>query len=168
MLIETGGDPDGGYNNLASDPGGATRWGVSQRAYPHLDVATLTREQALEIYREYWIQAKCDQLPVAVAVAHFDCAFLSGVVEAARILQRTVGAQVDGRLGPRTFEALRSFLAGRGPEMVAAKLIEARACFIVDLVNEPEKPRERMNLLNLKGWVVRLVRLTAYVSRSTP
>ncbi len=165
---ETGGDPDGGYNDLASDTGGATRWGVSQRAYPQLDIASLTREQAIEIYREYWNQAKCDQLPDAVAIAHFDCAFNSGVVAAARILQRTVGATVDGRLGPRTFAALRLYMAGRGPETVAVKLIETRARFVSDLVDEPEKPRERMNLQHIEGWIVRLVRLTAYVSRSTP
>src|SRR3990167_2685624 len=168
MRQETGDDPDGGYNDLASDPGGATKWGISQRAYPKLSIATLTREQALDIYREYWVQAKCDPLPVAVAIARVDCAFNSGINRAAKILQRTVGATVDGRLGPRTFDALRSFMAGRGPEMVAAELIEARARFIVDLVNEPEKPRERQNLRNIKGWIVRLVRLTAYVSRSTP
>ena len=168
VRIETGDDADGGYNDLPSDPGGATKWGISQRAYPQLDIASLTREQALELYRERWVQAQCDQLPDAVAIAHFDCAFNSGINRAAKILQRTVGATIDGRLGPRTFESLRSFMAGRGPETVAAKLIETRARFVADLVDEPEKPRERMNLQNIAGWIVRLVRLTAYVSRSAP
>ena len=32
-----------GYVNDPADPGGETNWGISRRAYPHLDIANLTR-----------------------------------------------------------------------------------------------------------------------------
>jgi len=37
------------------DPGGTTKFGISQRAHPKLDIENLTEEQATEIYKtEYW------------------------------------------------------------------------------------------------------------------
>ena len=46
---------EGGYMSDPSDPGGATNFGISQRAYPHLNIAALTRDDAIAIYkRDYW------------------------------------------------------------------------------------------------------------------
>jgi lysozyme family protein len=46
---------EGGYVEHPSDPGGATKYGISQRSYPHLDIYNLTRAEAIEIYRrDYW------------------------------------------------------------------------------------------------------------------
>jgi lysozyme family protein len=38
------------YVNNPADLGGATKYGISQRAYPSLDIKALTFPQALEIY----------------------------------------------------------------------------------------------------------------------
>ena len=46
VLEHEGGDADD-----PRDPGGKTRWGISQRAYPFLDLSTLTREAAIALYR---------------------------------------------------------------------------------------------------------------------
>ena len=166
LLEETGGDPDGGYNDRSSDRGGPTKYGISQRAHPKLDIKNLTREHALEIYRaEYWMPAKCDSLPAAVAVAQFDFAFNSGEDTASKHLQRMVGAFPDGDLGPKTLAALQSFMGGRGASTTAVQFIVARGRYLSNLVDEPEKPRERQNLKNIEGWVVRLIRLTAYVTQ---
>lgn len=52
---ETGGDPTGGQTNDPNDPGGLTRWGISKRNHPQVNVANLTRDDAVAIYRtEYW------------------------------------------------------------------------------------------------------------------
>ena len=161
---ETGGDPDGGYNDRPSDRGGPTKWGISKRAHPEVDIPNLTREGALSIYRsKYWIPARCELLPLAVAIAHFDCAFNSGEDTASIHLQRMVGAFPDGDIGPKTIAALQSYMGGRGVEYTVVQLIVARARYLANLVDEPEKPRERQNLKNIEGWTVRLVRLTAYV-----
>lgn len=46
---------EGGYIRDIDDPGGATKYGISQRAYPDLDVVNLTIDQAYKIYeRDYW------------------------------------------------------------------------------------------------------------------
>jgi len=46
---------DGGYTNYKNDPGGATKWGISQRAHPTESIADMPLERALELYRrDYW------------------------------------------------------------------------------------------------------------------
>src|SRR5690606_2973445 len=45
---------EGGYVHDPHDPGGETKFGISKRQYPDLDIANLTREQAIEIYRRDW------------------------------------------------------------------------------------------------------------------
>lgn len=42
---------EGGYVNDPNDPGGETKYGISKRAFPSLDIKNLTLEQAIEIYR---------------------------------------------------------------------------------------------------------------------
>jgi lysozyme family protein len=46
---------EAGYINDPDDPGGETKFGISKRQYPDLDIPSLTLEQAKEIYlRDYW------------------------------------------------------------------------------------------------------------------
>ncbi len=47
---------EGGYANVADDHGGETKWGISKRAYPHLNIKSLSYEQAEQIYyTDYWV-----------------------------------------------------------------------------------------------------------------
>lgn len=46
---------EGGYVNDPADPGGETKYGISKRSYPHLDIRNLTVEQATEIYQRDWV-----------------------------------------------------------------------------------------------------------------
>ena len=41
---------EGGYVNDPDDPGGETKYGISKRSYPALDIKNLTVEQATAIY----------------------------------------------------------------------------------------------------------------------
>ena len=46
---------EGGYANDPRDPGGETKYGISKRAYPAVDIRNLTLEAAKAIYkRDYW------------------------------------------------------------------------------------------------------------------
>lgn len=100
---------EGGWVDDAYDPGGETRYGISQRAYPDLDLSTLTREQAKAIYeRDYWRAAKCDKLPEGLALLHFDCAVNQGVGRAAIFLQQALGVTADGIIGPVTLGAVEN------------------------------------------------------------
>lgn len=105
---------EGGLVNDSRDPGGLTNWGISQRAYPDLDIANLTPGAAGEIYRrDYWDAIKADQLPAPLAICVFDTAVNMGVGKAIRLLQKACGVAVDGVLGVNTLRA-----AERLPEAV--------------------------------------------------
>lgn len=96
---------------LSDDPrdrGGLTKYGISQRAYPAIDIRSLTRAQAIGIYRaDYWNATRCDQLPWPLALALFDCAVNQGQRTAIRLLQRSLGVRDDGLFGAGTMTALR-------------------------------------------------------------
>lgn len=99
-----------GADQITDDPmdkGGLTKWGISQAAFPHVDIRDLAREQAADIYRRhYWIPVQGDHLPVGIDLCVFDGAVNQGVWTAIRCLQSAVGARVDGEPGPKTMSAL--------------------------------------------------------------
>jgi len=70
---------EGGYSNDPNDPGGETKFGISKRSYPELDISKLTLEQAKEIYyQNYWLKAGCDTLPYPINICVFDTAVNMG------------------------------------------------------------------------------------------
>lgn len=88
------------------DPGGLTKYGISQRAFPTLDIRNLTEADAAAIYRrEYWDRAKCDSLPAGLRLVMFDMAVNMGVGKAVLLLQKAVGVAQDGVLGVNTVRA---------------------------------------------------------------
>ena len=98
---------EGGYVNDPQDPGGETRWGISKRSYPSVNIATLTKEQAGEIYRrDFWDKCHADDLPPALAFQVFDMAVNSGIGTAIRKLQLAAGVADDGHWGPVTAAAI--------------------------------------------------------------
>lgn len=83
---------EGGDVHHQDDPGGRTRYGISQRAYPKLDIANLSRPEAITIYYlDYWVAAGCDGLPEQLAYIVFDAAVNSGVARAKQWLSVTSG-----------------------------------------------------------------------------
>ena len=121
---------EGGYVFDARDPGGETRYGISKRAYPQVDIKNLTLDQAREIYRrDYWQRAQCDKLPDGVAFDVFDAAVNSGVGQAVRWLQRAVGVADDGIVGPRTLAAVHAL----PPGTVQARMSGHRLAFMTQL-----------------------------------
>lgn len=94
---------EGGYVNDPDDPGGETKWGVSKRQYPHLDIKNLTKENAMCIYYgDYWQPCHCDEIHPYLATAVFDCAVNQGPKVAIRLLQGTYKVVADGIWGPNT------------------------------------------------------------------
>lgn len=89
-----------------NDPGGLTKYGISQRAHPDLDIANLTPAQAEDLYyKQYWHPCSCSQLPTHLAQLTFDTAVNCGNENAKKILQRAVGAKDDGKVGEATIRA---------------------------------------------------------------
>lgn len=76
--------------NDPDDPGGLTKWGISQRAYPALDIRNLTQQEAEAIYyRDYWRPCGAQALEWPLSLIHFDAAVNSGLSRAKRFLKQT-------------------------------------------------------------------------------
>ncbi len=80
--------PDGGYTNDPNDPGGETKWGISKRAHPDVDIKNLSLDRAFMIYKDdyYDIYKKfknepldLDTVPTTVSVVLFDGGVNCGV-----------------------------------------------------------------------------------------
>jgi len=108
---------EGGYSDHPSDPGGATKFGITHAVLTRhrghqvgkAEVKALTKEEAAAIYRaDYWEAACCDDLPSGLDLAVFDCAVNQGAGRAKRFLQQAARVTVDGRIGPVTLAAVRA------------------------------------------------------------
>lgn len=94
-----------GYVNDPRDPGGETKYGISKRAHPNLDIKNLTLDGAKAIYKQdYWDKVKGDVINWPVNYLLFDYAVNSGVRQAISTLQRTLQVAVDGIIGPITLQ----------------------------------------------------------------
>lgn len=99
---------EGGYSLDERDPGGETKYGISKRAYPDLDIARLTLTDAHAIYkRDYWDPCRCDQLPEPIDELVFDCAVNQGVGVAVKLLQKAINVPQDGVIGNNTMAAIK-------------------------------------------------------------
>lgn len=129
---------EGGYSDHPEDPGGKTKYGISQRSYPELDIENLALEDAIQIYkRDFWDKAGISLLKnEAIAIKAFQTAVWMGPYWSLRCLQRALIATgrvvvPDGILGPVTaasangadpvvlLAAYKSEVAGRVRELVA-------------------------------------------------
>lgn len=94
---------EGFYSDDPDDSGGETKYGISQKAYPDLDIKNLTLSHAEFLYQQdYWMRCKCQGLPKVIRLAVFDCAVNQGVPFASRALQKACGTKQDGVIGPKT------------------------------------------------------------------
>ncbi len=125
---------EGGYVDDKRDPGGETRYGISKRSYPTVDIKNLSLYQAKEIYkRDFWDRAQCDRLHPVVAFQVFDAAVNSGIGQSIRFLQRAVGVADDGQVGPMTLAAILR----RDPAEIVARFNAERLEFMTKLTTWP-------------------------------
>jgi lysozyme family protein len=81
---------EGGYVKNPNDPGQATKFGISQKAYPDMDIEHLTIQQAKAIYlRDYWEPVGADGLPFPLDCVVFDTAVNCGLHTAQKFLNET-------------------------------------------------------------------------------
>lgn len=150
---------EGGYyaGNEARDPN-PTNFGVIQKTYdawrdgkklPRRPVKLIERHEVEAIYRGYWVGAACEHCGPLTAATVFDMSINAGPGTAVRILQRALGVDADGRVGPKT----RAVLAAADDVALANAVCWERVRYYVDLA---KTPRLRPNLLS---WMHRVVRL---------
>ena len=131
---------EGGFVNDSRDSGGITNKGITLNTYSRwlsevMDVDAELNEDTMrnipdahveQIYRqEYWNRVNGNDLPSGVDWAVFDWAVNSGTGRAARMVQRCVGVNADGAIGPLTLAAVR----GHGDTRLIEELTERRQSF---------------------------------------
>jgi lysozyme family protein len=106
-ILYTIGTWEGGYSDTAGDKGGETKFGISKKEFPDVDIPNLILEQAVHLYEmRYWRPLSLDEIKsVRVAWKLFDIAVNQGPDEAAKILQRSLIITADGIVGPVTISA---------------------------------------------------------------
>ncbi|MHB0978394.1 MAG: glycoside hydrolase family 108 protein [Minisyncoccota bacterium] len=135
---------EGGYVNDPIDPGKETKYGISKRQYPDLDIKNLTLAQAIAVYeRDYWIPIKGDELPWPICLYVFDSAVNQGVQAAVGLLQKTLGIKRDGIMGPITVATANKYATVN----VAALYLADRALRYIDTKNFERYGR---------GWMKRM------------
>ena len=133
-------DHEGGLVNHPKDPGGWTNKGVTIGTLKRLgidvdgdgdsdlaDLKSLRRQDLELVYGTfYWHADRCDLLPAGLDYAVFDFAVNSGVTRAVQHLQRIVGVDADGDIGPKTVGALD----GMSSESLIQALCDSRLRFM--------------------------------------
>lgn len=110
-LLKEGGSK---YTETVGDNGGATKYGISQRSYPNLDIKNLTERHARDIYkRDYWDRVNGDAIQdQVVAEKLFDCAVNMGVKTTIKLAQHALNENMieqlaeDGIAGAKTIAHL--------------------------------------------------------------
>ena len=151
---------EGGLVNHPFDHGGETKYGISARAHPGVDIATLTADQARTIYWEQYAQPiqfdALASISEAVALATFDAAVHHGPAQAIRFLQRSAGLEkggVDGVVGPRTIRAVAEWVVLDQDELLG-RFYTYRLMHFQNIVTQDPSQH-----VFLKGWIKRVVGL---------
>ena len=144
-IIEKVLEHEGGYVNDPTDLGGETKYGITKRFYPDVDIKNLTIDQAKKIYKkDYWDKNKVESLPSQLRHIYFDMCVNMGKRTAVKVLQRAANNKgrdidVDGGLGPATIGALK------GVELDRVRAFRVK--YYVDLITA--KPEQEKFYL---GW----------------
>lgn len=125
---------EGGYSDNAADPGGKTRYGVTEAVARKSGYAGDMRELPLDFakrlyFEGYWKPAGCEEWPEAIRFDVFDVAVNSGIGTAIKMVQRAAYAEADGVIGPKT----RIAVAAINPLILVARINGARLKYMTDL-----------------------------------
>lgn len=94
------------FTKTQGDAGGETKYGISKKVYPTLDIENLTEEHAMSIYgTDFWNHCKINHLPEWLQYIVFDTAVNCGQGTAVILLQKLGGVTADGVVGQETLDA---------------------------------------------------------------
>jgi lysozyme family protein len=121
---------EGGYANVKGDPGGRTKYGITQgclnaerqqdSSLPD-DVEKLTPDQAASIYRRIdWDAIHGDELPSTLAPLMLNCAVNMGEPTAVVLLHECLGVQ-GGIIGTHTLIAVKLWRSNYLPGQTLAE-----------------------------------------------
>jgi len=142
---------EGGFSDHSADPGGKTRYGVTEAVAREAgyrgDMRELPLDLAQRIYKDkYWDAMQAEALPADVRYIVFDGAVNSGITQSAKWLQRACGVKDDGVIGPQTIRAANSLTS----DGLKRRILGQRLRFMATLANWPAFGR---------GWASRIADL---------
>lgn len=132
------------FTDISGDAGGKTKYGISQNAYPELNIAALSEEQAEAIYeKDFWEKCNCSALPGTLQYIVFDTAVNCGQGTAVLLLQKCAGLKPDGIMGPETIHAAR--------QVTVAQYAAARKAHYNEIVERNPSQQKFIT-----GWLTRV------------
>jgi lysozyme family protein len=159
---------EGGYQCDPADKGNytpdgvlrGTKYGISARVFPKIDIKNLTEDQAKAIYfKYYWTPMNLAGLTDELLALHvFDHGINCGKRTSIRMLQKLVDAKADGIVGPDTLKRANNtkmpimVIGGYGMLMTLCEhFIYARCSYYTRLIkNRPALKKY------IKGWYNRI------------
>lgn len=161
---------EGGYVNHPNDPGGETNKGIIKTEYdkyrhsknlPLQSVKLITEDEVQEIYfNNYWVKNFCDQMPVKIALIHFDTSVNCGVRQAGKFLQRALGVSDDGFIGPATLKKLKEVKDTIGLNNLSSNYLNQRKNYYIIISEKNPKLK-----VFLKGWNNRVSALEKIINK---
>ena len=150
---------EGGYVDDPTDRGGETKYGISKQQYPDLDIASLTPEDAQNIYRTEFlgpIESNYGKNPIALKM--LDISINAGGPQGTGIMQRalqSLGYDVedDMKMGPGTKKVYETAMMEHGEDAVLNALSESQGDYYKSIV-EQDPSQEKF----LGGWLNRAKR----------
>lgn len=154
ILVVEGGEVDDSY-----DPGGHTKYGISKKQYPHLDIKSLTRKQASDIYyKDYYKAFRCDTYPEPLNKVLCDMYINTSPRRVNKHLQEAINVFIsykqagpvrrylvtDGLIGSKTRLAVDAIVNANSARALARELLFERVDLYTDL--------SRFNRYG-RGWV---------------
>jgi len=153
---------EGGYVDHPADKGGATNRGITQAVYDtwragqgigRQPVSGISGEEVAAIYKaRYWLMGKCDKMPAPLDYVHFDGCVNHGVQQATKFLQRAIGVEADGVIGPKTLAALQEDVSVGYADEICRSILDQREAFYQRIVE-----RNPSQKAFIRGWLSRLV-----------
>jgi len=146
ILVLEGGSK---ITNDPSDSGGQTKYGISKKAFPNVNVINLTEQQAIDIYKNnFYNVCMIDSINDELLALHvFDFAVNAGIGRSVKTLQKIVGSAQDGVIGAKTLSMVNS-------GNFSTEFIQARINFYKSI-------GVGKNAKFLKGWLNRVSNLKA-------
>ena len=139
---------EGGFTDNAADPGGATKYGITQKDMPGVNIADITPAQATAYYMEnFWKIHYSEIENQLVANKLFDMGVLFGISTVVQLLQGILKLTPDGVFGPATLAVVN--------EHDAFSLLAAYKTVLVQHAIDigSERPAERIFVV---GWIRRV------------
>lgn len=146
-------DLEGGYTNSARDFGGETKYGISKRQYPGVDIKNLTFDQACVILeRDYWNRYQLYKISNQIIANKLFFGYINmNPLEIGRIAQRATNAVgynllIDGILGIQTVDAIN-----QSPPAIMLDKLRIELCKFYLLKVQSDESQ----VPNLPSWIRR-------------